>query len=190
MPPARFGISGASNAGKTTLITRLLPQFHAMGLAVAVIKHAHHGLDLPDPPKDSHRFHTAGAQAVAATGPDRTELILPPASHPESLCHTLSRCMPEIRLILVEGWKGHPMPRLEVWRNAVSAAPLLTPAEGLCAIVTSDPIATPLPVFSPASPHAIARWIAEQTGCHHGEAAQSHATESSPLPPQKKPGSL
>ena len=37
-----FGIAGYSGSGKTTLLEKLIPQFTARGLKVAVIKHAHH----------------------------------------------------------------------------------------------------------------------------------------------------
>jgi molybdopterin-guanine dinucleotide biosynthesis adapter protein len=56
-----IGIAGWSGAGKTTLITRLIPELNRRGLSVSTIKCAHHGFDVDRPGKDSYEHRAAGA---------------------------------------------------------------------------------------------------------------------------------
>ena len=61
MPMRIIGLAGWSGAGKTTLITKVIPVLTGRGLKVATVKHAHHEFDLDRPGKDSWRHREAGA---------------------------------------------------------------------------------------------------------------------------------
>ena len=50
-----FGIAGWSSSGKTTLITKLIPEIINRGRKVSTIKHTHHSFDIDKPGKDSFR---------------------------------------------------------------------------------------------------------------------------------------
>ena len=59
-----IGIAGWSGAGKTTLISRVIPYLREQGLRVSVIKHAHHDFDVDVPGKDSWVHRQSGAEEV------------------------------------------------------------------------------------------------------------------------------
>lgn len=149
MTPAMkvFGFAAYSGNGKTTLIENLIPMLIARGLKVSVIKHAHHDFDVDRPGKDSHRHRQAGAAEVLVSSAARWALMheLRGQSEPE-LSHLLERLSP-CDLVLVEGFKGAPIPKIEVHRVAVGT-PLLFPEDPfIVALATDARLATGLPVF-------------------------------------------
>ena len=70
-----FGFAGWSGSGKTTLIEQVIPRLVARGLAVSLIKHAHHSFDLDQPGKDSHRHRQAGCGEVLISSGVRWALM-------------------------------------------------------------------------------------------------------------------
>ena len=105
----RFGICGFKDSGKTTLIEGLIPRLIQKGLSVAVVKHDSHGIDVDRPGKDSDRFYRAGADVVLQ-GPG--EVVL--RRHGEgSIEKLLCRLVPRYDIVLVEGHKETPLPK--VW---------------------------------------------------------------------------
>ena len=143
-----FGIAGYSGSGKTTLIEKLLPELTRRGLKVSVIKHAHHGFDIDRPGKDSYRQREAGASEVMITCGQRWALLheLRAAAEP-SLAGYLTRFSP-CDLVLVEGFKNEPIPKLEVHRAAHGKAPLFPENPHIAALATDTALATRLPCFS------------------------------------------
>jgi molybdopterin-guanine dinucleotide biosynthesis protein B len=111
-----FGLAGYSGAGKTTLIERLIPRFVGQGLVVSLIKHTHHNFDLDRSGKDSFRHREAGATEVMLVCDQRWVLMHELRGRPEpdlrQQLQTLSPC----DLLLVEGFKDTPIPKLEVHR--------------------------------------------------------------------------
>ena len=111
-----FGIVGWKDSGKTTLITRLIHEFENRGLTVATIKHAHCQIEVDDPGRDSHRHRMAGARQVIVASPDRWAVICELHDQPEpSLNDFLAKLNP-VDLVLVEGYKYDPHPKLQVVR--------------------------------------------------------------------------
>ncbi len=138
-------VSGPSGAGKTRLITRLLPLLRRRGLTVAVIKHTGHphGLDVPG--KDTDLFIRAGAVAAAIQGPAGLAYFGPPTAG----ARAMARLLPPCDLILAEGWRSEPLPRLEVHRRAVEAAFLCATDRRVFALVSDEPAPRRLPTFDP-----------------------------------------
>lgn len=142
-----LGVVGWKDSGKTTLIVRLIEHFVGRGFKVASIKHAHHPLELDRPGKDSHRHAQAGAQEVILASAARWALFreLGPAPEP-SLDELVARLAP-CDLVLVEGFKEHAHPKIEVHR-AARGAPLIAPADPDIFLVATDaaPDGIPVPV--------------------------------------------
>ena len=154
-----FGIAGWSGSGKTTLIEKLIPRFVKRGLRVSLIKHAHHTFDVDQPGKDSYHHRHAGASEVMVTSSRRWVLMheLRGAQEPsfEDQLQRLSPC----DLVIVEGFKHAPIPKLEVWREAPGEG-LLHPQDPHIVAVASDArIDTKLPLLDLNDDAAIADFI-------------------------------
>jgi len=145
-----FGFAGWSGSGKTTLIERLIPLLVASAGRVSLVKHAHHEFDIDQPGKDSFRHRQAGCTEVLVSSSRRYALMHELRGERElSLVEALQRLSP-CDLVLVEGYKAQPIPKLEIWRPSVHK-PLLHPDDpAILAIATDDRRAlgaTRLPVF-------------------------------------------
>jgi molybdopterin-guanine dinucleotide biosynthesis adapter protein len=134
---AVFGLSGWSGSGKTTLVEKLLPVLAARGLRVSTLKHAHHSFELDQPGKDSWRHRQAGAVEVMVSSPKRWALIHEVRSETEPDFHALLARMSAVDLVIVEGFKREPFPKLEVRRIALGA-PLLAPDDPDIVAIASD----------------------------------------------------
>lgn len=110
-----LGIVGHSGSGKTTLLESLVPVLRSRGLRVGVLKHDAHRLEFDKRGKDSFRLRESGAEVVAVVSRDMVFLQAPPPPRacPETLVATLFAGM-ELDLVLLEGYSGHPHPKVEV----------------------------------------------------------------------------
>lgn len=119
-----IGLAGWSGAGKTTLITQLIPEINRRGFSVSTIKHAHHGFDIDRPGKDSYAHRAAGAHEVLVGSANRIALMRELRGGPEpSLAELLAMLVP-VDLVLIEGFKRDPAPKIEVYREANGKPPL------------------------------------------------------------------
>ena len=143
-----FGFAGWSGSGKTTLIEQLIPRFVQRGLRVSLIKHAHHTFDVDQPGKDSYRHRQAGAAEILVTSSRRWVLMHElRGAHEPSFEDQVKRISP-CDLLLVEGFKHAPIPKLEVWRKE-TGEPLLHPNDAHIVAVASDArIETKLPLLN------------------------------------------
>ena len=159
-----IGIAGYSGSGKTTLIERVIPFLVREGLRVSLIKHAHHEFDVDQPGKDSYRHRHAGCVEVLVSSSKRWALMheLRGATEPglqEQLKH-MSPC----DLVLVEGYKAEPIPKIEVHRRA-GHTPLLHPEDShVVAVATDEPLNTLLPQLDIDDPEDVARFIIQYLG--------------------------
>ena len=164
-----FGLAGYSGSGKTTLLEALIPRLNAAGLTVSLIKHAHHRFDIDQPGKDSHRLREAGCSEVLLVSDQRWVLMHEMRGGPEpSLEDQLAR-FSECDLVLVEGFKLTPIPKLEVHRPSVGK-PLIAggSVETIVAVATDEPAAiarqTGLPTLDLNDRDAIADFILRYMG--------------------------
>ena len=163
VPPV-FGFAGWSGSGKTTLIEQLIPRFVAAGVVVSLIKHAHHEFDIDHPGKDSFRHRRAGCSEVLISSAVRWALIHELRGSPElSLDQALARLSP-CDLILVEGYKAAPIPKLEIYRPELEKALLHPQDRFIVAVATDAPLTTALPTLPLAAPDEIATFILNFVG--------------------------
>ena len=162
-----FGFAGWSGSGKTTLIENIVPRLVARGLVVSLVKHAHHDLEIDHPGKDSFRHREAGCTEVLVSSTSRWALIHELRGDAElTLANALAWLSP-CDIVLVEGYKTLPIPKLEVWRAPVGK-PLLHPRDPhILAVATDSPDGLPtdahrrLPVFALSDVDVIATFVAD-----------------------------
>jgi molybdopterin-guanine dinucleotide biosynthesis protein B len=136
-----IGLAGWSGAGKTTLITRVIPVLVRRGLKVATVKHAHHAFDIDRPGKDSWQHREAGASEVVVASSRRWALVHELRDEAEpSLTELLAKLSP-VDLVIIEGFKRHAHPKLEIYR-AMVGKPLIYPQDDCVVAIASD---APLP---------------------------------------------
>src|SRR4051794_15448125 len=159
-----FGFAAYSGTGKTTLIEKLIPLLVARGLTVSVIKHAHHGFDVDQPGKDSHRHRQAGAREVLVSSDVRWALMHELRTEPEPELPALLERLSPCDLVLVEGFKTQPIPKMEIHRQA-AGSPLLFPADPYIVALASDTaLSTDLPVFDLEDHSGIAGFLLQYLG--------------------------
>ena len=155
-----FGVTGWKNAGKTTLVERLVAEFVRRGWRVATIKHAHHDVDIDRPGTDSYRHRAAGATEVALVGGLRYA-IMREQKEPR-LAKVLDRLAPA-DLILIEGFKHEPHAKIEVrsCEDDPNMPPMAPQDPSIVAIAADRPVADRrLPWFHRDDIAAIADFIA------------------------------
>ncbi len=162
-----LGIAGWSGSGKTTLVLKLIPALLQRGVAVSTVKHAHHNFDVDKPGKDSWEHRQAGAREVLVASGRRWALMreLREAGEPP-LTELLGRLAP-VDLVLVEGYKREPHPKLVVHRAAVAGPPLWPGDPDTVAVAcdseTAERVrADGLPALDLDDPDAIADFIVDR----------------------------
>ncbi len=131
-----IGIVGWKNSGKTTLASALIRELTYRGLKVSSIKHAHHQVDIDQPGTDSYKHREAGAREVILAGGQRFAIMheLREAAEPslEELLARLSPC----DWVVVEGYKTHGHPKIEVHRKDTSRTPLYREDNNIIAVAS------------------------------------------------------
>jgi molybdopterin-guanine dinucleotide biosynthesis adapter protein len=143
-----FGFAGWSGSGKTTLIEQVIAELTRRGKCVSLIKHAHHTFDVDQPGKDSHRHRVAGASQVLVSSANRFALMHELRGEPELSWQQAVALLAPCDLVLIEGYKRAPIPKIEIWRAAIGK-PLLFPTDPhIVALATDD--ALPAGVSEPS----------------------------------------
>jgi molybdopterin-guanine dinucleotide biosynthesis protein MobB len=137
--PAVVAFVGAHNAGKTTLVLDLVPRLKALGWSVGVVKHTSKDVEDDVAGKDSHRHSLSGAAGSILITPARTTVRR--RGSEEDLNDLLAREFPDCDLVLVEGYKSLPIPKIEVRRSGVTAVAV----PGAAARVSDTPSSDGLP---------------------------------------------
>ena len=154
-----------SGVGKTTLLTQLIPALINQGLRISVVKHAHHEFDIDHQGKDSFKLRQAGAVQTMVASRQRwalmTELVRTPhAKNEPNLAHLLAQMDSNLTdLVLAEGFKHEPIPKIEVHRSALGTPLLALDDANIIAVATDIPLAIATPQIDLNDIDAIAAFI-------------------------------
>ncbi|MDR2154862.1 MAG: molybdopterin-guanine dinucleotide biosynthesis protein B [Burkholderiaceae bacterium] len=164
-----IAITGYSGAGKTQLIEQLIPALKARGLRVSTVKHAHHRFDIDHPGKDTFRHRTAGAAEVLIASRHRLALVREFEHATElSAQDLLAELSGDADWVLLEGFRGGDLPKLEVWRAACGQPAHYGDDPLVVAVVTDAPNRLPRsaaqPVLDLNAPETVAAWLVGQGG--------------------------
>jgi molybdopterin-guanine dinucleotide biosynthesis protein MobB len=130
-------VVGRHNSGKTTFLLALLPILVARGLRVGFLKHAHAGFEIDQPGKDSYRARRTGVVQTIVTGGGQTAVIDDAAE--ATVAEVIERYAREdLDLLVVEGYKREPLPKVEVARMAITRGELVCADDPLLIGVVSD----------------------------------------------------
>lgn len=161
-----FGVIGWKNSGKTTLMAKLLEEFTGRGLCVSAIKHAHHSFDIDHPGRDSHRFREAGARQVALVSPKRWAMMHELREEEEPQFEEVLSHIGPCDLLLVEGYKKAPFPKVEARSpRSLTQEPLSDDDPNIVAIAADGKVDTGgLPAFDVNDIRGIADFILKHVG--------------------------
>ena len=161
-----LGIAGWKNSGKTTLAVRLIAELTRRGFTVSSLKHAHHAFQIDTGDTDSARHRRAGAGQVAIVSPDRWAIVTELDGRPEPTLDQMLALMAPCDIVIVEGFKRAPIPKIEVRRTAAfEHAPLSPDDSGIIAIAADHAIAgATVPVFGLDDIAGIADLVARTFG--------------------------
>ena len=142
-----IGIVGWKNCGKTTLASALIRELSNRGLTVNSIKHAHHGVDVDQPGTDSHQHREAGAREVILAGGQRFAIMHELRGSEEPTMEALLARLGPCDWVVVEGFKTHSHPKIEVHRQACDRAPLYPDDASIIAVAADYAADFSGPVF-------------------------------------------
>ena len=159
-----LGFVAFSGTGKTTLLKQLIPLLKTQGMRLALIKHTHHQFDIDIPGKDSYELRQAGVEQVMVASRRRWALMVETPQQTED--PQLEYLLPHLNndaldLVLIEGFKHAPIPKIELHRANLSH-PWLFPDDINIIAIASDTalsVNTSLPVLDLNNPAAIADFI-------------------------------
>src|SRR5690606_5512682 len=133
------------------------------GLSVSTIKHTHHSVRVDAPDSVSRTMTMAGAMEVAVVGAERWALLHEHRDGPEPAVEDLAEAMAPVDLLLVEGFKRHPYPKIEVHRPTIGKPLLCADDPYVIAVATDGPLpVSSLPILDLNDAAAIAEFILRQ----------------------------
>ena len=166
MKAPRIAFVGRHNSGKTTLLLAVLPLLVARGIRLGYLKHAHAGFEIDRPDKDSYRARRTGVAQTIVTGGGQTAVIDDAQIEQElGLEAVIARYAREdLELIVVEGFKAEPLPKIEVARAALSTDLLCAADRNLVATVTDFAVSPAVPHFELDDATGVAEFVAARIG--------------------------
>jgi len=166
-PHDLFGVTGWKDSGKTTLIVALVEEFIRRGVTVSTVKHAHDGFEIDREGSDSARHRKAGAYETAIVS--NTRFALMHQQRAGGAAPTLEQILSKLapcQLVLVEGFKSHPLPKIECIRGETARQePVWKTNKNVVAVATDAPKPDcRLPQFDLDDVAAIADYIGQKIG--------------------------
>lgn len=147
--PRRVQVVGAHDSGKTTHALALVAALAARGLKVGAVKHTRDEYETDVAGSDSQRHFAAGASPVVFVSGRRTGVHARHDADP-SLDAVVAREMPDVDVVVVEGFREAAGPKVEICRSATGRAPVCTDDPGVLAVLTDRD--TPHPSAVPRLP--------------------------------------
>jgi len=172
--PPIVSFVGNSGSGKTTLLESVISQLTRKGFRVGTIKHDVHGFEMDKPGKDSWRHKQAGAVTTVISSPFQVGMVMDVEY--EKSPEDLLALMPDLDLVLTEGYKTANLPKIEVFRSQISTTPICCNDPSVIAIVCEEPIESDCPRFSPHDVEALAKFLIQHLAQANGGASLTLAS--------------
>ena len=164
-----ISIVGKSNSGKTTLIERMIPGLIRRGWRVATIKHNRHGFAIDHEGKDSWRHKRAGARTTVIASPHQVAVV-EDTERDYEIAELRERYIRDVDLIILEGYKQNPFPKIEVFRPSLKRERLCGPDDNMIAVASDEPLPeTETRNLALDDIDGIVAWVEEALGLKAGE---------------------
>ena len=154
-------VVGRKKVGKTTLIEKLLSALKERGYKMGSIKYTTGDHEFDTPGKDSYRHAQAGAESTVIISPHKAAVFLNTTQNRE-LESILDSVFLGYDLILGEGFRSSPYPKIEVHNPEGNIAPLCSPEDNLIALVSKRKVDIGVPSFSPETIGPLVEFIEER----------------------------
>ncbi len=141
-----LSIVGRSNTGKTTLIEGLIRELQYRGYKIATMKHSLHGFDIDRRGKDSWRHRAAGSVMTILSSPSEV-VSIESVEREQGISELSERFVRGADIILSEGFKGNPFPKIEIFRMELGQDFLCTVEDHLIAVAGNSPVERGVPYF-------------------------------------------
>jgi len=164
--PVVLLVTGAHESGKTTVAVKLIEALVKEGLKVGSLKHTDHEYETDVPGKDSQRHKLAGAEPAVLVAGRRSAVHRGPReiSASDPLAGALGADVRQALsaflegeyglggcdVVIVEGYRSEPYPKIEVCRGATGRDPVCESDPSVIAVVADRPTrhASSIPRFS------------------------------------------
>lgn len=157
-------VVGFSGSGKTTVTVALVAALKRRGLKVGTIKHDVHGFDMDRPGKDSWRHKQAGAGVTVVTSPNQIGMVMDVDHDHQPM--ELMPLMAGMDIVLVEGFKRSPLPKIEVFRPETGKPPACKEDRHLIAVVSDAELDWDVPRYSPEDIEGLCDFILARLDLH------------------------
>ena len=144
-PTPYLSITGYSGSGKTTLMERLVGEFTRRGLRIGTIKHDAHRFEMDHPGKDSWRHKQAGAVVTMIASPHQIGMVQDVDR--DHRLEELVAMLPDVDLVLAEGFKRGAHPKIEIHRPTANPEPACKNDPHLLAVVSDAALEWGVPCF-------------------------------------------
>ncbi len=160
-----IGVAGFKNAGKTTLVEKLVTELTRRGHRISTIKHAHHSFDIDHEGRDSFRHRKAGASEVAVVSRHRWAIIHEMRNEEEPTLEDMLAKLAPCDLVIVEGYKRDTHDKIEVRNIELDHPELAGDDPTVVAIAANGAVPdAPVPLFDRDDVSALATFIETRTG--------------------------
>ncbi|WP_421693039.1 molybdopterin-guanine dinucleotide biosynthesis protein B [Aestuariivirga sp.] len=160
-----IGVAGFKNAGKTTLVEKLVTELTLRGHRISTVKHAHHSFDIDHEGRDSFRHRKAGASEVAVVSSHRWAIIHESRGDREPTLDEILAKLAPCDLVIVEGYKRDTHDKIEVRNIELTHPQLAGDDPTVVAIAANGPLRdAPVPVFDRDDVSALASFVEQHSG--------------------------
>ena len=157
-------IASSSGSGKTTLVESVVTVLVKRGYRTGTVKHSAHTVQVDREGSDSWRLTEAGAVNSVIVGPDI--MVVTRQSVGNVAQQAIWDASQDVDIVLVEGFKEIDLPKIEIFREGLSAE-LLSNANppgryNIIAVATDSEIETDVPILPLNDAETVVAFIEER----------------------------